>query len=277
MCPRLLQIGPFTIYSFGLMMALGFITGSYLLAYEFKRRKLDPNIANNITLIALVAGVAGSKILYLIENWSFFIEDPFGMAFSPGGLTFYGGFILATVSIYAYGRRKGIKFLTLADAISPALILSYGIARIGCHLAGDGDYGFPTTLPWGTDYSKGTFPPSEAFKGFPEITSNFPGGVVPNNTPCHPTPIYEFIMCVFIFWFLWRMRKKISQPGKLFSFYLILAGIERFLIEFLRPNPRILEGLSEAQLISIILILLGVAGLVYLKRTANGVPVQNHG
>ena len=165
------------------MLALGFIAGSYLLVAEFKRYKLDPNIANNITLLALVAGVAGSKMLFLIENWSAFITDPFGMAFNPGGLTFYGGFLLAALSIYVYGKKKGIAFFTLGDAISPGLMLGYGIARLGCHLAGDGDYGFPTTLPWGTDYSKGTFPPSVAFKDFPDITSKFPGGIVPDNIP----------------------------------------------------------------------------------------------
>jgi phosphatidylglycerol:prolipoprotein diacylglycerol transferase len=260
MCPRLFQIGPFTIYGYGLMLALGFIVGSYLLVSEFKRRKLDPNIANNITLIALVAGVAGSKILYLIENWTSFILDPIGMTFNPGGLTYYGGFLLAAFSIYFYGNKKGIKFFTIADAIAPGLILGYGIARIGCHLAGDGDYGFPTTLPWGTNYSNGTYPPSVAFQDFPEITSQFPRGIVPNNIPCHPTPIYEFIICALICWFLWNIRKKTTQTGKLFMIYLMLAGFERFAIEFLRPNPRIIFGLSEAQLISLVLIALGLFG-----------------
>ena len=260
MCPRLFQIGPFTVYGYGLMLALGFIVGSYLLVSEFKRRKLDPNIANNITLIGLVAGVAGSKILYLIENWSSFILDPIGMTFNPGGLTYYGGFILAAFSIYMYGNKKGIKFFTIADAIAPGLILGYGIARIGCHLAGDGDYGFPTTLPWGTNYSNGTYPPSVAFQDFPEITSKFPGGIVPNNIPCHPTPVYEFILCALICWFLWSIRKKTTPIGKLFMVYLMLAGIERFVIEFLRPNPRIIFGLSEAQLISLVLIALGLFG-----------------
>jgi phosphatidylglycerol:prolipoprotein diacylglycerol transferase len=260
MCPRLFQIGPFTVYGYGLMLALGFIVGSYLLVSEFKRRKLDPNIANNITLIGLIAGVAGSKILYLIENWPSFILDPIGMTFSPGGLTYYGGFILASLSIYMYGNKKGIKFFTIADAISPGLILGYGIARIGCHLAGDGDYGFPTTLPWGTNYSNGTYPPSVAFQDFPEITSRFPGGIVPNNIPCHPTPVYEFILCALICWFLWSIRKKTTPTGKLFMIYLMLAGIERFIIEFLRPNPRIIFGLSEAQLISMVLIALGLFG-----------------
>jgi phosphatidylglycerol---prolipoprotein diacylglyceryl transferase len=260
MCPRLFQIGPFTVYGYGLMLALGFIAGSYLLVGEFKRRKLDPNIANNITLIALIAGVIGSKILYLIENWPSFVIDPVGMAFNPGGLTFYGGFILAAFSIYMYGRKKEISFFTIGDAIAPGMMLGYGVARLGCHLAGDGDYGFPTTLPWGTDYSNGTFPPSVAFKDFPEITSQFPGGIVPNSIPCHPTPVYEFIICALMCWFLWSIRKKTTPSGKLFMMYLILAGIERFAIEFFRPNPRIVFGLSEAQLIAFVLIAIGLFG-----------------
>jgi len=268
MCPRLFQIGPFTVYSYGLMLATGFIVGSYLFVSEFKRRKLDPNIANNITLIALVSGIAGSKILYLLEYWREFTADPMGMIFNPGGLTFYGGFILATFSIYLYSKKKEITFFTVADAISPALILAYGIARIGCHLSGDGDYGFPTTLPWGTDYSNGTYPPSAAFRGFPEICSQFPGGIVPDNTPCHPTPVYEFLICGVMFLFLWSIRKKPLPTGMLFMFYLILAGIERFTIEFIRINPRIAFGLSEAQLISLGLIAIGSAGWFIIYKSS---------
>jgi len=260
MCPILFHIGPLPVYGFGMMLALGFIAGSYFLTLEFKRRKLDPAIANNITLIALIAGVAGSKILYLIEHFDEFLASPLRMAFNPGGVTFYGGFLLAAFAIYLYGRNKGIRFFTIGDAIAPGMMIGYGIARIGCHLAGDGDYGFPTTLPWGTDYSRGTFPPSAAFRGFPEITSKFPGGIVPDTTPCHPTPVYEFIACALLFWFLWRIRKKTEPTGKLFMIYLMLAGIERFLIEFIRPNPRIALGLTEAQLIAIVIIVLGFAG-----------------
>lgn len=260
MCPRLFQIGPFTVYGYGLMLAIGFLVASYLLASEFKRKKLDPNLANNVTIIALLAGVAGSKIFYLIENLPSFFADPIGMTFNPGGLTFYGGLLLAAFSIYLYGKKKGINFFVIADAVAPGLIIAYGIGRIGCHLAGDGDYGFPTTLPWGTDYSKGTFPPSVAFRDFPEITSKFPHGIVPDTIPCHPTPIYEFLICLLIFWFLWHIRKKITQTGKLFMIYLILAGIERFAIEFLRLNPRIVFGLTEAQLLAIVLIVIGILG-----------------
>jgi phosphatidylglycerol:prolipoprotein diacylglycerol transferase len=267
MYPRLFQIGPFTVYGYGLMLAAGFIIGSFLLTAEFKRRKLDPNIANNITLIALLAGVVGSKFLYLIEHFESFTIDPLGMIFNPGGLTFYGGFIVATLSIYLYGKKKGIKFFIISDSISPGLLLGYGIARIGCHLAGDGDYGFPTTLPWGTDYSNGTFPPSQAFKDFPEITSRFPGGMVPDNVLCHPTPVYELLLCAVLFWFLWRVRKEMKPDGKLFMLYLMFAGTERFIIEFLRPNPRLMFGLSEAQLIAIVLVAVGAWGWKKLSST----------
>ncbi len=265
MCPVLFKIGPLSVYSFGLMLALGFIVGSALFVSEFKRRKLNPDYANTITLIALVAGIAGSKLLYLIEHWGDFLADPIGMALNPGGLTYYGGFLLATFFIYLYIRKKQLHFFTVADAIAPSLMIAYGIARIGCHLAGDGDYGFPTSLPWGTDYSNGTYPPSYAFRDFPEITSQFPGGIVPDNIPCHPTPVYEFIICSIMFFYLWQIRKTISPPGKLFSVYLLLAAIERFAIEFIRINPRILFGLTEAQLISLALIAIGLYGIRYFS------------
>jgi phosphatidylglycerol:prolipoprotein diacylglycerol transferase len=266
MCPRLVEIGPFTIYSYGLMLAVGFLVASYLLSAELQRKRLDPALGNSITLIALVAGVAGSKILYLIEHWSAFLADPAGMAFSPSGLTFYGGFLLATLSIWVYLRRKKIGFLLAADAVAPGLMLGYGVARLGCHFAGDGDYGFPTTLPWGTDYSRGTYPPSAAFRNFPEITSQYPNGIVPDTTLCHPTPVYELILCSIFFVILWRMRKTTSPDGKLFMAYLVLAGLERFVVEFLRINPRIAFGLSEAQLIALGLILIGAFGWHDLTR-----------
>ncbi len=261
MHPVLFHLGPFTIYSFGLMLGIAFILGSVILTSELKRKRIDPDMGNWVTLFALVGGVVGSKLLYLIENWSEFELDPSGMAFSPGGLTWYGGFILATLLIYLYARRKHVKFLQIADATSPGLLLAYGVARIGCHLAGDGDYGYPTSLPWGTDYSHGTYPPSLAFRPFPEITSRFPGGIVPDTTPCHPTPVYEFLICGILFAIIWRNRRKITGDGRMFMWYLIAAGGERFSIEFLRLNPRLLFGLSEAQLIAIVLVALGIIGL----------------
>jgi len=156
MCPRLFQVGPFTIYSFGLMLGLGFIVASILLSKELNRKGFDPNLGSTITLFAVVFGIAGSKLLYLLESWQEFVENPFLMAFSPGGLTWYGGFILATLAIMLYTRKKKISFFKVCDAAAPGLMLGYGVARIGCHLSGDGDYGMPTDLPWAAVYSKGT-------------------------------------------------------------------------------------------------------------------------
>ncbi len=273
MIPKLFQIGPIPVYSYGLMLGISFIVASYLLSKEFKRRKLEENAAINITFIALIAGVAGAKLLYIIEDWASIAALPSGKLFStdgifsPAGLTWYGGLILAVILIYVYTKIKKISFLRVADSAAPGLAIGYGIARIGCHLSGDGDYGIPISefaswVPWGTNYSKGTLPPSIAFHGT-DIAKKF-GGVVPDNTLCHPTPVYEFILGFIIFLVLWRYRKIFLTDGKLFGLYLILSGVSRLLVEFIRLNPRILFGLSEAQVISIVLILLGV--FLYMKK-----------
>jgi phosphatidylglycerol:prolipoprotein diacylglycerol transferase len=125
----------------------------------------------------------------------------------------------------------------------------------------------PTGLPWGVDYSKGIVPPSIALRDFPQITDKFPGGIVPDNTPLHPTPIYEFIACFIIFLFLWKIRKKAKPDGILFMVYLVFGGLERLLVEFIRLNPRLLFGLSEAQVISAVLILVGAFGIIYYRGT----------
>lgn len=265
MYPELFKIGPFTVYSYGLMLGIAFIVASYILTKEVERRKLNPNIATEVTLIAIIFGIVGAKLFHLFENWSSFIQNPIKMAFSPGGLTFHGGLLLVLLAVWIYSKRKKIPFLTIADLAAPSLALAYGIGRIGCHLAGDGDYGIPTNLPWGTNYENGTVPPSVMFSGS-EIAKGYPNGIVPDNTPLHPTPIYEFLIMLLIFFILWNLRKREWPDGKLFTVYLILAGLERFAVEFIRLNPRLLFGLSEAQLISIVLMTLGVAGYIYFTR-----------
>ncbi|MCK9211669.1 MAG: prolipoprotein diacylglyceryl transferase [Ignavibacteriaceae bacterium] len=265
MYPELLKLGPLTVYSYGFMLAVSFIVSSYILTKEVERKGLDANIASQVTLLAIIFGIAGSKLFSLLENWNDFLADPFGQIFSAGGLTFYGGLILSIIAIAIYLRRQKIPFLYIADAASPSLALAYGIGRIGCHLAGDGDYGIPTSLPWGVNYENGIVKPSLMFQGS-DIAKSFPNGIVPNNTPLHPTPIYEFIVGVIIFYILWRLRKKEYPIGILFMIYLIFSGFARFFVEFIRLNPLILFGLSEAQLISIALILLGIIGIFFINK-----------
>lgn len=265
MYPELFKIGPLTVYSYGLMLGIAFIVASYILTKEVERRRLNPNIATEVTLLAIIFGIIGAKLFHLLENWDSFLTNPLHMAFSPGGLTFHGGLILVIIVVWFYSKRKKIPFLTIADLAAPSLALAYGIGRIGCHLAGDGDYGIPTNLPWGTNYENGTVPPSAMFSGS-DIAKTFPDGIVPNNTPLHPTPIYEFLTLVVIFLILWKFRKKEWPDGKLFTIYLMLAGLERLLVEFIRLNPRILFGLSEAQLVSIGLIAAGIIGYFYFEK-----------
>jgi phosphatidylglycerol:prolipoprotein diacylglycerol transferase len=272
MIPVLFEIGPFKIYSFGLLLGIGYLLGSYILSLELKRKHLDSELASTITILAVVFGISGAKILFLIEEWSTFIRNPVGEAFSPGGLTWYGGFILGMAAISVYAKRKKVPFLKIWDGLAMGLIIAYGVSRIGCHLSGDGDYGFPTTLPWGTVYANGTLPPSRAFAIFPEITSRYPGGIVPDTTPCHPTPVYEFLLGVAGFAVLWNLRKRPWPDGKMFMVYLMMASVFRFGIEFLRLNPRLLFGLSEAQLIAVPLFLAGLIGAVILEKRRTDRP-----
>ncbi len=266
MIPILFKIGPFNVYSYGLMLGIGFLLGSYVLAAHLKRNRLDPAMASTITVIAVVFGISGAKILYLIEDWSLFIRDPVGMAFSPGGLTWYGGLTLGVIAVFVYLKRKRAPALKVWDGIGLGLMLGYGVARLGCHLSGDGDYGFPTNLPWGTDYSHGIYPPSRAFAIFPQIASQYPGGIVPDNTPCHPTPVYEMILGIIGFAILVQLRKRDWPVGKLFAWYLMLSSVFRFSVEFLRLNPRMMFGLSEAQLISIVVFVAGLLLSIMLDR-----------
>jgi phosphatidylglycerol:prolipoprotein diacylglycerol transferase len=256
--PVLFELGPIKIYSFGLMMGLAFIAANYLLVSEFKRRRMPDEMAGTITLIALIAGVVGSKLFSVFENWDRFMADPSGELFSASGLTFYGGLILATLSIWLYVRSKGVPFLRVADAASPSLILAYGIGRIGCQLSGDGDYGIPTDVPWAMTYPNGTV--STLAKENPGLVEQFrqifPDRPVPADIPVHPAPVYETLAALAAFALLWALRKRPMAAGMLFSIYLVLAGTERLLVEFIRLNP-LYVGLSQAQWISIGMIVLG--------------------
>ncbi len=265
MHPVLFKIGSFTVYSYGVMLATAFVIGYYFFLQEVKRKKLDERIAIDITIIAVFCGVIGSKLLFIIENIDGFFVNPVKIAFSSGGFTFLGGLILSFVASYIYIRIRKYNFLRAADSIAPSLILAYGIGRIGCHLAGDGDYGIPTSLPWGTNYENGIVPPTHLFNGT-EYAKSFPDGIFPNSTPLHPTPIYEFLASLIIFLILWKFRKSNWKDGKLVMLYFILSSVSRFLVEFIRLNPRVLWGLSEAQVISLVVLIMGLIGFIYLSK-----------
>jgi len=267
MYPTLLHIGPLTIYSFGLMVALAFLTANWLLNAELKRRAFPQaeQLGSSITLLALIGGIFGAKLFHLIENPSYFFEDPIGSLFSGEGLTFYGGLITSIVMILMYLRKKQTSFLSVADAAAPSLMIAYGIGRIGCQLAGDGDYGIPTDHPFGMSYPEGMVSTlsarnTELVQYFQQL---FPGRPIPEDIVVHPTPVYETLIAFTFFAILWVFRKKPHAVGNVFALYLILAGIERFSVEFLRMNP-LYFGLSQAQWISIVLA--GIGALILLRK-----------
>jgi phosphatidylglycerol:prolipoprotein diacylglycerol transferase len=186
-----------------------------------------------------VGGIAGAKIWYVLDN-------PGEPLLSGSGLTWYGGLIGGVTGVLIAARLLRLPFGEIANAAAAPLAIGYGIGRIGCQLAGDGDYGSATSLPWGMSY---------------------PDGTVPTTEIVHPTPLYETAAMLVLFWLLWRLRGRITAPWALFGLYCVLAGLERFLIEFIRRNAEVAAGLTAAQLVSVGLVALGAA-LYFLAKPA---------
>ena len=254
------------IHSFGFMLVIAFYTTYFILDKDLKKLKYDNTLASDLVFWAALGGVFGSKIYHLLENLDQLMIDPIGMIFSGSGLVFLGGLIGGTISVSIILHKNNLPWLVFADIVAPLLILGYGIGRIGCFLVGD-DYGIPTNLPWGLSFPNG-LPPStsQVFElYFPWIDiSKFEPGLL----KVHPTQIYEFIICLIIFFYLYNKKTNIKVVGTLFFTYLILAGVERFFIEFIRTNEKyFLETFSGAQIISFFMISLGLLFIV--------VPIKN--
>jgi len=234
-----------------------------------------------ITIIALIFGLLGAKIFDIFENWSGFLKDPQSYLFSPSGLTWYGGLICAALGIWWYAKKHKIKLWHLNDAAAPELMLAYSIGRIGCQVAGDGDWGIRSNLA----YKPGFLPDWMWSYRFPHNV-NEEGIHIPGCTDVkycnqlefgvYPTPFYEVIACLLLFLLLWSLRKRFKVPGTLFGFYLILNGIERFLVEKIRVNNRLdIFGFrpTQAEVISSFLIISGIAIWIVLKRRADKLKV----
>ncbi len=260
MIPVLFEIGPIKIYSFGFMLVVAFYTTYYLLQKDMKRLGHDVKIASDMIFAAAVGGILGSKIYYLIENIGRVVDDPFGMIFSGSGLVFLGGLMGGTLGVTIVLRKNNLPWIKFADIVAPLLILGYAIGRIGCFLVGD-DYGIPTHLPWGVSFENGLPPTTyrvfEMVYPWVDLT-----GFEPGLLAVHPTQLYEVTIGFAIFAFLWNRRTKIKVSGSLFFTYFILAGIERFSIEFIRTNDHYMFDLTGAQLISITMIIIGTVGLL---------------
>ncbi len=240
MYPVLLELGPFTVYSYGVMMALGFVAAAWLLGKGLAYQGRNPDLASALVLWAAIGGLLGARLLFILDNWSAFLADPGAFLITGAGFVWHGGLIGGIAGVSLCIRHYELPWLESMDAIAPAIALGHGTGRIGCQLAGDGDWGPPTELPWGMAYP-------DAIVGW-----NYPPEVF-----VHPTPLYEMGAYFAIAALLWSRRTSLHRPGSLFWGYLLLAGIARFSLEFFRLNPPLVGAFSQAQVISIGLTLLG--------------------
>ncbi len=248
MIPKLFEIGPFPVHSFGLMMVLCFFSAWRRLELSLEARGYDTEHAEPLIFWGAVGGILGARVLFVLSNLDTFAADPISAIFSSAGFTFYGGFIGGSLATTVYLKRNNLPFFKLLDVIAPCLALGYAVGRIGCQLAGDGDYGKQCSELWCISYEYGAAPSS-------------PGLLM------HPTPVYESIASFIIAYILVKLSDGlVNRPGRLFGIYLILMSIERFLVEFIRIEPIVGESLTQAQIIAAWLSLIGL-GLVLFART----------
>jgi phosphatidylglycerol:prolipoprotein diacylglycerol transferase len=241
--PELHLLG-LTVQSFGLMLGLGFLVAGLTAARRLVELGRPVDWAYEMAFAALLGGLVGSRLWWVGEHWSRVSADGLGSLVSGGGLVWYGGAIGGALCVLAWARWRGALDLVTLDVAAVPLAAGYAIGRIGCQLAGDGDYGRDWDGPWAMAY---------------------PHGTVPTTTPVHPTPVYEALAMGLVAAWLWR-RRRAWAPGTLFGAYLVLAGTERFLVELVRRNPAQLLGLTQPQLLSVALVAGGSAWLLVLRR-----------
>ena len=241
-----IQIFGLSIKTFGVTFALGFIACWGLVARRLRELGKPVDWSYEIIFAALVGGVVGARAYYLIQNYDRVRHDLLGSVFSGSGLVWYGGAIGGAIGVIAWMRwRRALELRTL-DMCAIGLALGYAIGRIGCQLSGDGDYGIRSDLPWAMGYPHGTVP-------------------TPAGVRVQPTPIYETAAMCLLAYLLWRLRDRV-RPGVIFALYLLLSGLERFLVEFIRRNSEVLVGLTAPQLESVALCAVGLAWLALLAR-----------
>jgi phosphatidylglycerol:prolipoprotein diacylglycerol transferase len=237
-----------SIKTFGVTFALGFLACGFVVARRLRELGKPVDWAYEIVFAALVGGLVGARGYFVIQNYSQVKHDLIGSIFSGSGLVWYGGAIGGAIGVVAWMRwRKALNLLIL-DMCATVLALGYGIGRIGCQVSGDGDYGIASKLPWAMGYPHGTVP-------------------TPPGVTVQPTPTYETLAMCLLAYFLWKLRDRV-RPGAIFGLYLLLSGLERLLVEFVRRNKEVFAGLTAPQLESIVLMAIGLVLLAVMARGA---------
>jgi phosphatidylglycerol:prolipoprotein diacylglycerol transferase len=232
-----IHIGPLDLKTFGICFAAGFLASGVIIGRRFKELDRPVDWSYEMVFAALVGGLVGSRLDYVLQNWDKVSDDLLGNIFSGSGLVWFGGLLGGALGVILWAWWRGFLGWQLFDVAAVPLAVGYAIGRCGCQLSGDGDYGIHSDLPWAMSY---------------------PDGTVPTTDTVHPTPVYETLAMGIAAAVLWRLRDRFA-PGVLFGLYLLVAGFERFLVEFIRRNDELVAGLTQPQLISLALMALGAA------------------
>src|SRR5512132_463155 len=242
--PPEIHLGPLTLQTFGIAFALAVLASGSLFARRLYELGKPVDWAYEGIFAALIGGLVGSRLDYIIQNWDQVSGDVFGNVFSGSGLVFFGGLIGGAIGVMIWARWRGFLGWTLFDSAAAPIAIGYAVGRIGCQVSGDGDYGQPSDLPWAMAY---------------------PHGTVPTTQEVHPTPVYETFTMGLVTLLLWQLRDRLA-PGMVFGLYLFLGGLERFLVEFIRRNDVVFAGLTVPQLFSVAMMAGGAALLVTRRR-----------
>jgi phosphatidylglycerol:prolipoprotein diacylglycerol transferase len=242
-----LDIGPVTLHTFGLMFALAFLAAGAVVGRRLQELGKPVDWAYEIIFAGLIGGVVGARVYYILQNNAYDSSQ----LLSGSGLVWYGGAIGGALGVLGWAWYRGFLGLTLLDVCAPALALGYAIGRIGCQLSGDGDYGTAWGGPWAMSY---------------------PDGTDPTTQDVHPTPVYETLAMGLGALILWHLRARF-RTGVLFAIYLVYAGAERFLVEFIRRNDDVLAGLTTPQLESLAMMAAGVVWIAVASRRGGLRPV----
>jgi phosphatidylglycerol:prolipoprotein diacylglycerol transferase len=245
MKPEVVLFG-ISIKTFGVAFALGFLACGLVVARRLRELGKPVDWAYEIVFAALLGGLVGARGYFVIQNYSQVKGNLVGSIFSGSGLVWYGGAIGGAIGVIAWMRWRKALDLIVVDMCATVLALGYGIGRIGCQVSGDGDYGIRSKLPWAMGYPHGTVP-------------------TPPGVRVQPTPIYETLAMCLLAYFLWKLRDRV-RPGVVLGLYLVLGGLERLLVEFIRRNKEVFVGLTAPQLESVVLMLAGAVLLTAMWR-----------
>jgi phosphatidylglycerol:prolipoprotein diacylglycerol transferase len=245
-----ISIGPLDLQTFGICFAFAFLASGATMARRLQELGQPVDWVYEMVFAALIGGLVGSRVDYLVQNWSDVSDDLVGNIFSGSGLVFYGGLFGGAIGVILWALRRGVLSWTLADAAAVPITIGYAVGRVGCQVSGDGDYGTRSDLPWAMAY---------------------PDGTVPTTDKVHPTPVYETFTMGIVALVLWQLRERFA-PGVLFGLYLVIVGVERFLVEIIRRNDSVVAGLTLPQLVSIGCVALGSAIIVNRRAALRPAP-----